>query len=162
MLKDNPARAALAELQAPTLPAAMASLLQQAFAHLGLQGAALHAALHEERLRLSDTEIAWSPDADGVVLVAAADLGGHSLRSTECARVALRANALLMLHACTGVARGLGGPGSAQLIGRLHTPGRQPLEVAQWLAGIAGLARSISDTARGRAEAGAPSGAHKP
>jgi hypothetical protein len=156
MLKDNPALAAVADLQAPTLSAATASLLQQAFAHLGLQGAALRAALHEERLRLSGTEIALSPDPDGAVLVAAADLGGHSLRSTECARLALRANALLMLHAGSGVARGLGGPGSAQLIARLHMPGRQAPEVARWLANLAGLARSISDTAARAAPASGP------
>jgi hypothetical protein len=148
MLKDNPALAALAGLQAPTMPAAMASLLQQALAHLGLQGAALRNALHEERLRLSGIEIALSPDPEGAVLVAAADLGAHSLRGTERARRALRANALLMLHASFGVARGLGGPASAQLIGRLHIPGRQAPEVARWLASLAGLARSIGDTAR--------------
>lgn len=147
MLKDNPALAALADLQAPTLPAAMARLLQQAFEHLGLQGHALRTALHEERLHLSGTDIALSPDPEGAVLVAAADLGAHSLRGTERTRQALRANTLLMLHAGLGVARGLGGPGSAQLIGRLHTPGRQAPEVARWLASLAGLARSISDTA---------------
>jgi hypothetical protein len=156
MLKDNPALAALADLQVPTLPAAMAPLLQQAFEHLGLQGAALRTALHEERLLLSGTEIALSSDPDGAVLVAAADLGAHSLRSTERARQALRANTLLMLHAGFGVACGLGGPGSAQLIGRLHTPGRQAPEVAQWLANLAGLARSISDTAARAAPASGP------
>lgn len=156
MLKDNPALAALADLQAPTLPAAMVRLLNQAFAHLGLQGTALRTALHEERLRLSGTEIALSPDLDGAVLVAAADLGAHSLRGTERARQALRANTLLMLHAGFGVARGLGGPGSAQLIGRLHTPGRQAPEVARWLVSLAGLARSISNTAARAAPASVP------
>ncbi len=156
MLKDHPALAALADLRAPTLPPAMAALLQQAFTHLGLQGAALQAALQEERLCLSGTDVALAPDPDGVVLVAAADLGTHSLRSTAQARLALRANTLLMLRAGFGVARGLGGPGSAQLIGRLHTPGRQALDVARWLAGLAGLARSISDTATRAASADSP------
>lgn len=146
-LTDDPARAALADLRAPTMPVAMAALLQQAFAHLGLQGAVLQAALREERLRLSGTEVALAPDADGVVLVAAADLGPHSLRSTGQARLALRANTVLMLRAGFSVARGLGGPGSAQLIGRFHTPGRRAVDVARWLASLAGLARSIRDTA---------------
>lgn len=153
MLNGHPGLAALADLQVPTLPAATAGLLQQVFAHLGLQGAALETALQEERLRLSGTEVALSPDADGTVLVAAADLGVHSLNSIAQARLALRANTLLMLRAGFGVARGLGGPGSAQLIGRLHLPGLAPREVAGWLASLAGVARSISDTAAGAATA---------
>jgi len=156
MLNDHPDLAALADLQAPTLPATLAGLLPQVLAQLGLQGAALQMALHEERLWLSGTEVALSPDADGAVLVAAADLGAHSLHSIAQARLALRANTLLMLRAGFGVARGLGGPGSAQLIGRLHLPGRQAREVAGWLACLAGVARSISDTAARAATAGSP------
>ncbi|HET7866495.1 MAG TPA: hypothetical protein VFL86_19010 [Burkholderiaceae bacterium] len=153
MLKGH---ADLADLQAPTLPATLADLLPQVFAHLGLQGAALQTAIQEERLWLSGTEVALSPDADGTVLVAAADLGVHSLNSSAQARLALRANTLLMLRAGFGVARGLGGPDSAQLIGRLHLTGLVPSEVAGWLASLAGVARSISDTAAGVATAARP------
>lgn len=145
---QDPAADALVHLQVPALPAALSSLLLQVYAHLGLRGAALQAARQEDRLRLSGTEIALAADPGGEVLVAAADLGAHSLLGTGRARQALKANALLMLHACVGVAGGLGGPGSAQLIGRLHLPGREAAEVAQWLAHLAGLARSIRDTAR--------------
>lgn len=153
---QHPDLDALARLQVPALPADLSRLLLQAYTHLGLHGAALQAAHQEDRLHLSGTEIALAADPGGEVLVAAADLGARSLLGTGRARQALQANALLMLHACVGVASGLGGPGSAQLIGRLHLPGREAAEVARWLAHLAGLARSIRDTARGPAGAGLP------
>lgn len=148
----HPDLEALAELRAPTLPAAMARLLRHAFEHLGLQGERLHAALGEGRLHLSGTEVALAAGPDDEVLVVAADLGRHCLSGADGPRRALRANALLMLHASIGMARGLGGPGSAQLIGRLHTTGRHAPEVAHWLASFAGLALSIRDAAPGPAQ----------
>lgn len=144
---QDPALEALASLHVPTLPAAMDTLLRQAFAHLGLRGEALQAAIRESRLPLSGIEVALATDPGGQVLVAAADLGNQCLAGTDSKRRALRANALLMLHTCIGVARGLGGPGSTQLIGRLHTRGRPATEVAHWLGSFAGLARSIRHAA---------------
>lgn len=153
---QDPALEALASLQVPAVPEAMSKPLRQAFVHLGLQGEALQAALHESRLHLSGIEVALAADPGGEVLVAAADLGSQCLADTDSKRQALRANALLMLHACIGVARGLGGPDSTQLVGRLHTPGRPAAEVAHWLGNFAGLARSIRHKAPGPADRSPP------
>jgi len=148
--KRNPAqeqaREAVAGLQEPTVPEAMNRLLWQAFAHLGLQSEALQAALRDSRLTLSGIEVALAPDLGGEVLVAAADLGNPGQAGPDGKRRALRTNAHLMLHACLAVARGLAGPDSTQLVGRLHTPGRPAAEVAHWLGSFAGLARSIRET----------------
>ena len=150
-LTQDPALEALAGLHVPTVPEATDMLLRQAFEHLGLRDEALQAAIGESRLHLSGIEVALAADPEGKVLVAAADLGIHCSAGIEGKRRALRANALLMLHACIGVAQGLGGPGSTQLVGRLHTPGRPAAEVAHWLGSFAGLARSIRHAAVGPA-----------
>jgi hypothetical protein len=146
-LAQDQALEALADLQVPAPPEAMSTLLRHVFAHLGLGGDALQVALRDSRLPLSGIDLALAADPGGEVLVAAADLGGQCAASLEGKRRALRANALLMLHACIGVAQGLGGPGSTQLIGRLRTPGRPASEVAHWLGSFAGLARSIRHAA---------------